>query len=603
VFAIVACTGLYAQSFTASASQTTVPMGEQFQVSYTINTNASAFRAPSFGNFNVYSGPNQSTSMEYVNGNMSQSVSISYILAPKQEGTFTIGPATITISGGKTLTSNSLTITVVKGSAQQSTAQNGNQQQQTATTGNGTTTDPSSQIKQNLFIRVVPEKSTAYQGEGIPVTVKVYTRLGLQGFQDITFPDYNGFFSQDIVQKGQVSFTREVVNGATFQVATLKQNVIFAQRSGKLKIGEVSAQCVVQERVKGDPNNLFDQFFGTYKKAVYEIKSEPVTINILPLPSSDKPFSGAIGHYTIKGSLDRTSVKANDAINLSLTVSGEGALKLIDSIPLSLPPDVDHYDPKITDKITVSPSGVSGSRTFNYLLIPRHEGKYKIPAINFTYFNPAKKTYETSSIPEMNIDVAKGDNNSAAVVTNNGTPVSKEDVKVLSSDIRYIHTGHMPAYPSDDYFLYSMLFCIGIGTPILGFLGFLFFRRQYVESHKDVIALKQRGATRMAKKRLKVVQKYIASGNKEAFYDELLNALNKYLGDKFTIPVADLSKETISQKLLSNKVTPETSQQLIQTLDACEYVRYAPAAVAGNLNEVYESAVTLITKLEDEIVA
>ncbi|HXP53235.1 MAG TPA: protein BatD, partial [Bacteroidia bacterium] len=244
-------------------------------------------------------------------------------------------------------------------------------------------------------------------------------------------------------------------------------------------------------------------------------------------------------------------------------------------------------------------TGVNGTRNFSYLVIPRHQGNFKIPQVDFTYFDPTKKSYITLNIPEMSLDVAKGDNNSSAVTVN--APVNKEDVKVLGSDIRYIHTGHLPAYRSDDYFLYSLPFFAGIFSPLLCFVGFLFARRRYIELHKDAVGLKQRGATKMAKKRLKTANSFIASNNKEKFYDELHTALNSYLSDKFTIPVAELSRETITGKLTEKSVSPDTLQQLSTVLDNCEFARYAPAAVTGNLNEVYESAITLITKLEDEI--
>jgi hypothetical protein len=597
LFFILACAGclsLHAQSFTATASKTTVGVGEQFQVDFTLGGNGNAFTPPPFTDFQNAGGPFTSSSFQYINGVNSQSMAYTYVLIPKKEGTFTIGAATIH-SGSKTLSSNTLTIKVVKAGAatqQKSTAQ------QNSNSQSGSMTDE--QLKQNLFIRVIPEKTKVYQGEAVPVTIKVYSRVDLQGFQDATLPDYTGFYCENVPQKGQMSLTRENINGVTYASVIFKQSVIFPQHSGKLKIDAASAQCVVMERAKSsDPNDLFGQFFGTTKRAVYTIKSEPVTIDVMPLPQTDKPFSGMVGHITIKSTLDKSSVKANDAVNLNVSISGDGELKLIDSIPFRFPADFDHYDAKITDHLNVTTTGVSGTRNFSYLVIPRHQGNFKIPQVDFTYFDPSKKSYITLNIPEMSLDVAKGDNNSSAVTVN--TPVNKEDVKVLGSDIRYIHTGHLPAYRSDDYFLFSLPFFAGIVSPLLCFVGFLFARRRYIELHKDAVGLKQRGATKMAKKRLKTANSFIASNNKEKFYDELHTALNSYLSDKFTIPVADLSRETITGKLTEKKVGPDTLQQLSTVLDNCEFARYAPASVTGNLNEVYESAIMLITKLEDEI--
>jgi hypothetical protein len=595
---VAGCTSLYSQTFTARASRTTVAVGEEFQIDYSINANGSGFAAPSLSDFDVYSGPNESTSVEFINGNVSQSITMSFILAAKKEGTFTINGATIH-AGGQTLTSNALTIKVVKGNpqAQQNSAQAQNMPNQPSAPAGGTLTGESNK---NLFIKLIPSKSKVYQGEGLLLTIKIFTRLNLTNINNPTFPEYNGFFNEDVTGKNvQVTLTRETYNGQPYNVAVLKQTILFPEHPGNLKIDPAGIDCIVAERVKS--NNIFDQFFGGgYKNVKYTIKSDPISINVLPLPDTKKEFSGGVGQLSVKGTLDKSSVKANDAINLNITVSGSGNLKLLDSLPVKFPPDFDHYDPKITDHITTTAAGVSGSRTFNYLLIPRHQGKYTIPAEEFTYFDPQKRSYNSLSIPEFNVDVAKGDNNNAVTMT---TGSNKEDIKLLGQDIRYIHTGHVSAYPDGSFFLYSVGFYAGLCSPFLAFLLIVFARRKYIELNKDVTAVKQRGATRMAKKRLKTAFKYIATGNKESFYEEIHKALNNYLSDKFAIPVADLSKENITSKLNEKNVKPETLRSLMSALDNCEYARYAPATVTSNLNEVYESSINIITKLEDEIVA
>jgi hypothetical protein len=591
---IIGCTRLLAQNFTASASRNTVGVGEQFEVSFAINANASGFTPPSFTNLDVYSGPNESTSVEFVNGNVSQSVTFSFIVAAKQEGTATIGAA-IVHAGGKTFTSNPITVKVVKGNPPANA-----QAQSNTTQGSGSSTGniPNNDVKKNLFVRVIPSKTKAYQGEEILLSIKIYTKLNLTGIDNVTFPEYNGFYSMDAGQKnGQVTLGRENYNGQAYNVATLKQAIVFPERAGNLKIDPASVDCIIAERVRS--NNIFDQFFGgSYKNVKYSIKSDPISIQIMPLPPTKNEFSGAVGQFSLKSTLDKTSVKANDAVNLNIVLSGDGNLKLIDSLPITFPPDFDHYDPKITDHITATTSGVSGSRTFNYLVIPRHQGKFTLPAKSFTYFDPQKKNYVTLTIPEFNLDVAKGDNNSATTVAGG---VNKEDIRILGQDIRYIHTDHERATVSDSYFLYSVPFYAGIFTPLFAFGLVVFARRRYIEMNKDIIAVKQRGATRMAKKRLKLAYKHMGANNKEAFYEEILKALNGYLGDKLTIPVSELSRETITAKLTERSLKPETLQKLIAALDNCEYARYAPAAVTSNLNEVYDSTVKLITELEDEI--
>jgi len=586
-----------AQTFTARAATNTVSIGQEFQVDYSLNASGADFTPPSFNGFNA-SGPSQSQSVNIMNGNYSQTITYSYYLAPTAEGTFTIGPATIKCNG-KTLSSNSLTIKVVKGSP-------GNSSQATTPSppqpGNNNSSTPTtlSGGDKNLFIRILPGKTKVYEGEEVTVSIKIYTRMSVESVQVQDAPDYSGFYSEDVPQnsRSQLAPTKEMVNGVPYTVAILKQNVLFPEHTGKIKINPLTAECVVDQPVK--TNNIFDQFFGgSYKRVPYNVKSDPTTIEVMPLPKTEKKFSGAVGELSIKGVLDRNKVKANDAVNLTITVSGSGNLMLIDTLPIQFPPDFDHYDPKISDHFTVNASGVSGTRTFNYLLIPRQPGSFKIPPVGYTYFNTKTKAYVTLSIPEMNLDVSKGDNNSSAVTVSG--PVNKEDVKVIGSDIRYLHEGHETFYHTDDFFLYSAPFFAGILSPLLAFIGFVVARRRYVESHKDAVALKKKGATRMAKKRLKIAHQHIASGNKEIFYAELLSALNGYFSDKFSIPTADLSRDTISANLTKKNVKPETLQMVNKTLDDCEFARYAPATVTGNLEEVYASAVKLITLLEDEI--
>jgi len=598
---ILFCGGYFssitAQSLTARASSTTVGVGQEFQIDYSLNATGSGFTPPTFAGFDA-SGPAQSQSMSIVNGAVTQAITFSYYLVAKSEGTFTIGAASIK-AGGKTITSNSLTIKVVKGTPP-SSSQNANNAAAQQGGNNSTQTTITGQ-NNNLFIRLVPSKAKVYEGEELTVNVKLYMRVNVESVQESDAPDYAGFYTEDIPQnpRAQLPAANEVLNGLQYKVATVQQKILFPQHTGKIKISPLTLQCLVDQQVKS--NNVFDQFFGgSYKRVPTNVKSEPITIDVLPLPKTEKTFSGAVGDLSIKGNLDRNKVKANDAMNLTITVSGNGNLKLIDTLPIRFPSDFDHYDPKISDHFTVNASGVSGSRTFSYLIIPRHPGSFKITPIEFTYFNPQKKAYTTLSIPEMNIEVAKGDNTTASSVTISG-PVNKEDVKTLGSDIRYIHAGHESFYNTDGFFLYSFPFYTGVFAPILAFIGFVVARRRYIELHKDTVALKKRGATGMAKKRLKIAHQNIASGNKEVFYAELLSALNGYFSDKFSIPLADLSRDTISANLTQKNVKAETIQMANKTLDDYEFARYAPAAVTGNLEEAYTSAVKLITLLEDEI--
>lgn len=584
-----------AQKLTAQASKTKVAVGETFQISFSINTNGSGFKAPSLNDFDIYSGPNQSTSMSFINGSMSQSITYSYVIAAKKEGKFTIGSASMN-AGGTTVQSNSLTIEVVKGNA---SAQN---QSNTSVPSQNPTPVNSENIGDNLFVKTIVSKTKAYLGEQITVTHKVYTRYQLRGFQDIKFPDYRGFWSQEAPSNQQIQVVNENIDGINYQVGELKRTYVFAQRSGKLEIEPMNIECVVRKQSNKRPRDIFEQFFGGgYEDAVYTVKSKPVQIEIIPLPETNKPsdFSGAVGNYSFKAQLSKDKIKANDAINLTITITGKGNIKLVDPLKINFPEDFETYDAKTKENISANGGGVSGSKTFDYLIIPRHGGDYKIDQINFSYFDPEKKQYITLPSPEFNIQVEKGkDEDATANVFN---PRSKEDVKILGKDIRYIKTNNIELKPKNNFFFGSGLFYTGIATPFLAFIGFLFIRKKSIENNKDIVSVKSRKATKMAKKRLILAEKHLKENNKELFYIEIFKALYGYTSDKLNIPVAELNKEHISEKLKNNNVTANTTKELIEILDNCEYARYAPSAVSGNLSNIYNTTVELITKIESEI--
>lgn len=588
-------TGVVAQKFVAQIGKSKVVVGETFQIAFSINTSGSNFKVANLNDFDIYSGPNQSMSTSFVNGTMSQSLTFSYIVAAKKEGKFTIGPASMVVNG-TVVQSNTLTVEVAKGNPAN---QGGNQSNQNPQNPSAPTTE---NISDNLFLKTVVAKTKVYQGEQVLITQKVYTRYQLRGFQDIKFPDYTGFWSQDVpMNNQQIQVTNEKVDGVNYQVAELKRSYIFAQRSGKLTIEPLVAEVVVRKQSNRRPRDIFEMMNGGYEDASYSVKSQPITIEVLPLPESNKPqnFEGAVGDYTYKVQLSKDKVKANDAINLTITLSGKGNIKLIEPPKINFPEDFETYDPKVKDNISVGASGVSGSKTFDYLVIPRHEGDYKIDQLSFTFFNASKGEYVTIPSPELNIHVEKGDGSNTSA--NVFTPTSKEDVKVLGTDIRYIKTNDTTLHSKDDYFFGSGLFYAGIVSPFLAFFLFIFIRRKRIEDNKDVVAVKSRKATKMAKKRLSVAEKHLNANNKEAFYLEISQALYGYIGNKLNLAGAALSKESILSVLRSRSVAETTAEHLIRTLDNCEYARYAPSAVSGDLRTIYNDTVELITKIEDEI--
>ncbi|HEX8548034.1 MAG TPA: BatD family protein, partial [Cytophagaceae bacterium] len=394
-------------TFTAQVSKNTVGMNEQFEVSFTLNGNGKTFQPPSFRDFHVIMGPNQSSSMEFINGNMSQSISFSYVLQPKAEGTFKIGSAII--DAGKTLKTNPITITVTKAGSNSSQGQNRN--------GESAADDASQNLSSNIFIKANINKNNVYRGEALVVTYKLYTRISIVSFAPIKTPTFNGFWNQDIVLPKETGLHKETLNGVEYNVAEIKKTVLFPQRSGTLVIDPLEAESVV--RVKGkrksksnDPFDDFfnDPFFGSpYQDYKQMLKSDPVKITVKDLPSGEpEGFTGAVGNYSMEARLDRQTTKSNEPVTLKIKISGKGNLKLIEPFKLQFPPDIETYDPKITEDIKVTENGASGSKTFEYLLIPRHAGEYNLKPFNFSYFNVEKKNYTSLPSPEFVLKVEKG---------------------------------------------------------------------------------------------------------------------------------------------------------------------------------------------------
>ncbi len=589
---ILSACSLNAQKFTASANRTHVAAGDQMEVTFSVNgtQQVSNFKAPSFADFDVLFGPSQSSNISIINGNMTQSISFTYLLMAKKEGSFTIGPASVDV-GGSHMESNSISIEVSKGNYQQQRQQGGNQD----TYGQS----QSSSLGDKLFVRTITSRSKAYQGEMITVSHKVYSQLNLKGFQDATYPAYNGFWSQEVPRPAQYEVTTENFEGTMYYVVELKKTFLFPQRSGSIEIEPMEVSCIVREKTNKS-SSFWDQFWGidSYKDAVYKVKSKPVKIDVMPLPEG-KPasFSGQVGSYVMQAEINKNEVKANSGIDLKLTFSGKGNLKLIDAPKLNFPKEFETFDPKLADNVSVTNSGISGSKTFDYLVIPRTEGNYRIDPYEFSFFDTEKKSYVTLRSPEFNIRVSKDENASQATVI--GEP-NHTEVQVIAQDIRFIRTGNIQLYAKGRYFFNSPGFYAVLSVPPLLFFLFLFFRRKHLEQNSDLALVRQRKASRMARKRLSAAEKLMQLKKQAEFFTEVHSAVYGYLGDKLRIPLSEMSKEVILQKLAVRNVNEELAKGLVTLIETCEFARYAPSGDA-EMNRVYEDAVTTIVKLEDAL--
>ncbi len=608
LFVITCFSKVYAEDvkFYVSAPSS-VGSGQQFAVTFTVNAAASNLKAPSFKGFSVLSGPNQSSSssMQIINGRMSQSVSFAftYYLQAGNEGSYTISPAKITVEG-KTYETESFTIKVVKTSANAGNQQQQQQQQQSrqqqGNQAGGTISD------KDVFIRANVSNASPYQGEQIIVTYKFYTCLNASPYPYDKLASNKGFWSEDITKQGErfVQY-KEFINGKQYIVAEIRKVALFPQESGKLTIKPFEIDAIVQVQAQKRRTNtnfdFFDDFFSSPVQNVRKtLKSNEIVINVKALPTANKPedFTGAVGNFTFRSDIDKTELKANDAVNLKFTISGRGNIKLIDKLNIVFPTDFETYDPKINDNINTSENGVSGTKTFDYLIIPRNQGVYTIKPVTFTYFDLNKGKYITLSSPEYTLKVAKGDGKQNNVAM---TSVNQEEIKYIGSDIEHIKTKPMSLNKTGEHFFLSDLFFIISVIPFLLFVTALIFRRKHIKLRSNIALLKNRKATKVANKRLKKAKNYLVSKEKDKFYIEISQALWGYISDKFSIPMSDLSMDSVKEALGRQNVSDEIISNFIKTLNNCEFARFAPGDESLTMDKIYKEASDIISKTENEL--
>lgn len=581
--------------FTMSAPNA-VENGKQFRLSFTLNERGDNLQLPPglTNNFQILMGPStgQSTSMQIINGRTTTEVNYSYtyILRAKQEGTFELRPASIEVDG-QVIESNSLTIRVVKAQTQPAQAQGGNQAEQ----GTTSTVDLGDD---NLFVRVDLSKRNAYRGEQIIATVKLYVHpeIPIAGFDEVNLPTYEGFYTQDIEIPQQINFTREVYNDKIYQVGVLKKTILFPQQNGQIKIDPFSMALLVRQQMRA--RSFFDDFFDSYRTVKARIESDAVSVNVKDLPDAPAAFMGGVGNFTISSELSSENVSTNDAVTLTVKVSGNGNIRLIRSPELKLPSDFEVYDPKTTDNVQAGNNGVSGTKTIEYLFQPRFEGDYTIPSIKFAYFNPSTGNYVTRSTPEYELHVEKGSDEQSATVVSS---LRKEDVQLIGQDIRFIKTGKPQLKIIGETFYGSNLFyLIYLISSVLFVVLYLVYRKKAREN-ANIALMRNKKANRVASKRLKSAATYMKQNNNEAFHEAILKAFQGYLSDKLGIPFAELNRENSVAKLQEKNVEELVIIDLNEVIDQCEFARFAPSEGSEARHELYKKAEKIMSKLEKQI--
>ena len=589
--------GLNAQEISIKAPAT-IGAGVPFHVSFEVEGKSNKFQGPTFKGLSVLSGPStsSSSSFSWINGQTTSRVTTqyNYLVQADKEGTFTIGPATCMVDGKK-ISSQSFTIKVTKAEPNANTNQRQGHYGDPYGRQHGGETQTIDES--TLFAKATVTNANPYQGEQIIISYKIYTQIPISRFQIEKLPGNKGFWSEDLsTNRSEVKQWEETVNGKQYQVAEIRRGALFAQESGKLEISpidlDVLAMIQRQRRRTGTIFDLFDDpFFSSSQAIEKHLRTNPLTIKVKPLPAAPETFTGGVGTFDIKAEADLTEVKANEAITYRVTISGQGNLMLITPPEINFSPMFEVYDPEIIDNIKHSDNGVSGSRTFEWVLIPRSEGKYTLEGAELTYFNPSSQKYITKSTQPISLKVNKGDPRALKDHVS-----AKGDIQHLNQDINYNkkNTTHLKSTTSNKA---EWWFWAGLAVIAMGCSAIVIIRKRHEEEEKDVAGTRLKRATKEARRRLKRAEKHLNSGDEEAFYIEIYRSIWGVLSDKFNIELSKLSSETVEHCLTEKNVKEEERKRILDLLHAVDFARFAPGDSSEKKQHIYNEALNLIATL------
>ncbi|WP_298737143.1 BatD family protein [uncultured Chitinophaga sp.] len=631
---IVACAKAQEFRFTTNVSSTRVAQDEPFQIQFMLENapNVSSFQPPALNDFEVMQGPSQVQGQSIFNGRRSEYIALIYVIQPKRVGNFTIAGATARVNGN-IVRSNPVTIEVVKsphGAAQAapSSPQPGfvprrapGQVDEEVSDGilrKGE--DVNTKLRKNIFLKVDVDKTSLYEGEQLTATYKLYTRLPTNS--SVTrVPAFKGFSAKDVELPNPPQATTERVNGQLFKVFTIRKTLLFPLQSGTLELDpvEVDNQVrlvkLVNDNNRKRPRDIFEDFFNdpgfrdpfsdpffddffnrpevTYEDVPYKIQSTPVKITVKPLPVDTRPlsFNGAVGNFSMNATIDKTSLTTDDALTLKVVVAGQGNVNLLNSPKINIPGSFEKYDPKITDNIDKNSNQLSGSRQFEFALMPLEAGEHTIPPVEFSYFDPAAQAYKTIRSKSFTIKVSPGKQNKQV----------KEDFSVDKNVLIPVRKAPLNWVKNTGFIIGSFWYWLLLLIPVLALVAGILYRRKIHYQRVNADMLRHRYANKAALKRLELAARYLKEGKDRAFYEETSRAVWGYLSHKLQIPFADLNKQLVQDRLASRHINGQNTHQLFELLDNCEMALYAPMHSNDRMQGTYQQAVKVISQLEDEL--
>lgn len=604
-FLLTAIFQMSAQNVIRVEAPDVVAVNEQFNVTFIIEgeKSPSDFQWSSGDDFQLVWGPQKgsSSSIQIINGKRSSShqTTFTYILIPKATGTFQLPVATALLSGDR-ISSTQASIQVVSdgASSSQSSGQNGGKSSgggQTSSTGSG-------EISSNdLFMRLSLSRTEVVIGEPITATLKIYQRANVVGFENAKFPTFNGFWSQETYVPNNIEFKRESLDDKIYNTAVLRTYVLIPQQSGTITIDPAELVCLVNIRTApSTSNSLFDSFFqDEYRTIRKRVTTPAVKVKVNPLPAGQPAsFGGGVGNFGISARLTTDNLKTHDAASLVITVSGRGNVALLEEPKVNFPPDFEVYDTKTTENTDKSNGGTSGSKSFEYPFIPRSHGDFTIDPVEYSYYDVNAGKYVTLRTEPLHVKVAKGKGGDSTPVTTVNSGVERKDVKSLADDIRFIFTGKPGLSGSGSFFVGSVFFWILLALMILGATSVYLAFRKVAAMRADVAGTKNRRATKMAQKRLKLAGEYLDKDLYTAFYEELHKALIGFVSDKLNMDMSEISKDNIASALTDGGVSEEQTKAFTDLLDACEFARYSPDGGNEAMRSHYDAALKVISSID-----
>lgn len=604
-FLLIAIFQMSAQNVIRVEAPDVVAVNEQFNVTFIIEgeKSPSDFHWSEGDDFQLVWGPQKgsSSSIQIINGKRSSShqTTFTYILIPKSTGTFQLPVATAMLSGDK-IASSSVSIQVVSdgASASQSSGQGGNGAK---SSGGGQTSSTGDISSGDLFLRLSLSRSEVVIGEPITATLKIYQRVNVVGFENAKLPTFNGFWSQETFAPTNIEFKRESLDDKIYNTALLRTYVLIPQQSGTITIEPAELVCLVNVRAaQSASSSLFDRFFqDEYQTIRKRVTTPAVKVKVNPLPAGQPAsFGGGVGNFGISARLTTDNLKTHDAASLIITVSGRGNVALLEEPKVNFPPDFEVYDTKTTENTDKSNGGTSGSKSFEYPFIPRSHGDFTIDPVEYSYYDVNAGKYVTLKTEPLHIKVAKGKGGDSAPVTTVNSGVERKDVKSLADDIRFIFTGKPNLSGSGSFFVGSVFFWVLLALMIVGAAVVYLAFRKVAAMRADVAGTKNRRATKMAQKRLKLAGEYLDKSLYTAFYEELHKALIGFVSDKLNMDMSEISKDNIVSALTEGGVSEEQTKAFTDLLDACEFARYSPDGGNEAMRSHYDAALKVISSID-----